>query len=509
MMACRNDEKVLLLADLLAGIVDTGEYGRQVIPALTMDSRDVQPGALFMAVRGESSHGMDYLRQAVERGAGVILAEPAGRWGRARLVETAASLGLPLFMVSGLREKAGLVASRFFGMPGQLLRVIGVTGTNGKTSVTHFLAQALSQRVAAGVMGTLGNGLLNDLRPATHTTPDAVSVQAELARQAGLGVKAVAMEVSSHALDQGRVNGTPFHTAVFTNLSHEHLDYHGSLSAYAEAKSRLFRRPGLMTAVINSDDRLGQQLLQEVGARAMTVACGMERRIPMPADRFVHARRVELLPEGLRLDFDSSWGSGELRTRLMGRFNAQNLLLTLGVLLSWDMPLAVAVEALESLDPVPGRMNLLGGDGAPRVVVDFAHTPDALGQALSSLREHVRGRLICVFGCGGERDREKRPRMGELAERLADVVVVTDDNPRHEDADGIVSQILAGMREPAAVLVERDRASAIGLAIADAGEEDLVLIAGKGHEAWQQVGDRRIPFSDFEQAQKVLRELAA
>lgn len=509
MMAQRIDAKGLLLADLLAGVVEAGEYGRLVIDGVSLDSSDVRPGGLFMAIPGRSSHGMDHLGKALYQGASAVLAQPAGAWDRARLVEESAKLAVPLFMVSGLAEKAGMIAARFFGHPGELMRVIGVTGTNGKTSVTHFLAQALSQCVTSGVLGTLGNGVIGDLRPATHTTPDAVAVQAELARQARMGVKAVAMEVSSHALDQGRANGVPFHTAVFTNLSHEHLDYHGSMSAYAEAKGRLLRRPGLMAVVVNVDDPAGLSLLQEVGARVMSVGCGVKSDIPPLVDRFVRARKVEPLPEGLRLSFDSSWGTGEVQTPLLGRFNAENLLLTLGVLLSWDMPLGAALEALESLHPVTGRMNLLGGNGLPRVVVDYAHTPDALHKALSSLREHVSGRLFCVFGCGGERDQDKRPRMGEVAQRLADRVLVTDDNPRKEDAGAIVSQILAGMPHADSVVVERDRAKAIARAISEAGPDDMVLLAGKGHENYQLVGDMRIPFSDIEQAQRVLQERAA
>jgi UDP-N-acetylmuramoyl-L-alanyl-D-glutamate--2,6-diaminopimelate ligase len=358
-------------------------------------------------------------------------------------------------------------------------------------------------------MGTLGNGLPGQLRPATHTTPDAVAVQAELARQARLGVKAVAMEVSSHALDQGRVSGVSFHTAVFSNLTHEHLDYHGSMSAYAEAKGRLLRRPGLMHAVVNADDRLGRQLLREVGPRVMSVACGLADETPGLGDRYVRAQEVAAVADGLLLRFDSSWGAGEIRSGLLGRFNAENLLLTLGVLLAWDMPLEAALASLRELRPVPGRMNLLGGRGRPRVVVDFAHTPDALEQVLSSLREHVNGRLLCVFGCGGDRDRDKRPRMGGVAQRLADVVIVTDDNPRSEDGGRIVQDILAGMSESTTVEVGRDRARAITAAIAAAGPDDLVLVAGKGHEDYQLVGDMRIPFSDLEQARRALQEYAA
>ncbi len=509
MMAQRQDAKGLLLADLLDGILDPGEYGRLVIGGVALDSRAVRAGDLFMALPGQGAHGMDYLEQALAQGAVAVLAQAGGAWDRARLVEQAAKTRVPLFRVSDLAHKAGLVAARFFGQPGQAMRVIGVTGTNGKTSVTHFLAQAMGARIMVGLMGTLGNGLPGDLRASGHTTPDAVAVQAELARQARLGVKAVAMEVSSHALDQGRVAGVPFHTAVFTNLSHEHLDYHGSMGAYAEAKARLLRRPGLMHAVLNVDDRLGRELLQEVSARVMSVACGMQEASPMLADRFILAREVKTLADGLLVGFESSWGPGEIRAGLLGRFNAQNLLLTLGVLLAWDMPLNTALEALARVQPVPGRMNLLGGRGRPRVVVDFAHTPDALAQVLESLREHVRGRLLCVFGCGGERDREKRPRMGGIAQRLADAVIVTDDNPRGEDGDRIVEEILAGMSGRDAAQVERDRARAIAAAVAAAGPDDLVLIAGKGHEDYQLQGDLRIPFSDLEQAQKALQEYAA
>ncbi len=508
-MARRADGKGLLLGDLLQGIVDPGEFGRRYVTGLSLDSREVAAGDLFLATAGSATHGMAYLEEALGNGAVAVLAQPSGEWDRSRLAQLAATCPVPLFMVSELGHKAGVIAARLFGQPAQALRVIGVTGTNGKTSVTHFLAQALGSRVSAGVIGTLGNGPVDDLEAATHTTPDAVAVQAELARQLGLGIKTVAMEVSSHALDQGRVNGIPFHTTVFTNLSHDHLDYHGSMTAYAVAKARLFRRPGLMQAVINVDDRMGRDLLQELSARVMTVACSTRGRVPTLADRVVHATAVEPHAGGLAVRFESSWGEGEFSAPVFGRFNAENLLLVLGVLLSWDMPLKRAVEAMERLRSVPGRMDLLGGQGLPRVVVDYAHTPDALEKALTAVREHARGRVICVFGCGGDRDRGKRPRMGAVAERLADRVIVTDDNPRGEDGDVIVRQILEGMREPDAVEVERDRARAIERAIGQAASEDLVLVAGKGHETWQLVGGQRIPFSDHEQVRRALQGRAA
>jgi UDP-N-acetylmuramoyl-L-alanyl-D-glutamate--2,6-diaminopimelate ligase len=509
MMAQRIDAKGLLLSDLLAGVVDAGEFGRTVVTGVALDSRDVEPGDLFLAVSGTAVHGMRFFDRAVEAGASVVLAEPAGDWGRARLAEMAATSAVPLFMVSELGKKAGMLAARFFGQPAHAMRVIGVTGTNGKTSVTHFLASALATRVPAGIIGTLGNGVPGELQPATHTTPDAVSVQAELARQQQLGVKALAMEVSSHALDQGRVAGVPFHTAVFTNLSRDHQDYHGSMQAYAEAKARLFQRNGLMLAVINVDDPVGAHLLNEVSQRTQTIACGTTASTHALADRYVHARSIEVEPSGIRVDFDSSWGAGVIRSPLLGRFNAENLLLTLGVLLGWDMSLNAALDALRALQPVDGRMSVLGGDSKPRVVIDYAHTPDALEKVLSSLREHVPGRLVCVFGCGGDRDRGKRPLMGAVAARLADEVVLTDDNPRGEDGQEIIEQILQGMRGDDQVQVQRDRARAIAMAIAGAAQDDLVLVAGKGHEDYQLVGDLKLPFSDFEQVERALMEYSA
>jgi len=507
MMAQRADQKGLLLGDLVAGILDPGEYGRTVLSGVSLASRDVLPGGPFLALDGTAEHGMRYLDQALQQGAVAVLAEPGGEWGRMRLATTAATCRVPLFMVSGLAHKAGVIAARFFGQPSQAMRVIGVTGTNGKTSVTHFLANALAQRVPAGIVGTLGNGVPGKLLLSAHTTPDAVSVQAELARQQQLGVKALAMEVSSHALDQGRVNGVAFHTAVFTNLSRDHQDYHGSMQAYAEAKALLFRRSGLAMAVINAEDPVGAHLLNETSRRTMVVACGAGAGVHAMADRFVQARRIVPDAKGVHISFDSSWGHGEIRSRLLGGFNAENLLLTLGVLLGWDMPLGVALDALESLQPVDGRMSLLGGNGGlPRVVIDYAHTPDALEKVLASLREHVRGDLVCVFGCGGDRDRGKRPMMGAVVRRLADRIVLTDDNPRHEDGGSIIEQILAGMGDDAGVTIERDRARAIAGAVAGAASDDLVLVAGKGHEDCQLVGDLRLPFSDREQVDKALAE---
>jgi UDP-N-acetylmuramoyl-L-alanyl-D-glutamate--2,6-diaminopimelate ligase len=475
------------------------------IQALAMDSRGVSPGTLFLACRGASRHGLDFAEAAARGGAVAIAAEPDAAWDRSRLAALSRTLGVPIVRVPELGAKAGEVAARFFGRPGDRLRVVGVTGTNGKTTVTQYLARALAPEQRCAVVGTLGAGFPDALRPTTHTTPDAVQLQATLAELVAQGAEAVAMEVSSHALHQHRVAGLSIDTAVFTNLTRDHLDYHLTMEAYADAKARLFRLPGLRLAVINTDDAFGLALFGETLRRVPVVACGLDG-VPAHAERFVAAERVAADVTGLTLLVRSSWGAGELASPLLGRFNAANLLVVLAVLLEGGVAMDEALARLAALRTVAGRMERLGGGDRPLVVVDYAHTPDALTQVLGALREHCQGRLHCVFGCGGERDRGKRPLMGEVAETLADRLIVTDDNPRREDGDAIVAQILAGLREPARARVERNRASAIAAAIADAVPGDIVLVAGKGHEDYQQVGDLRLPFSDRAVVQGLLGE---
>jgi len=412
---------------------------------------------------------------------------------------------VPVIAVPGLRRQAGEIAARFFGQAAHAMRVIGVTGTNGKTSVAHFLAQALSTRVPTAVLGTVGNGFPDDLEDSTHTTLDAVNLHAMLGGLFARGARAVAMETSSHALHQNRVAGVPFHTAVFTNLSRDHQDYHGSMQEYADAKSRLFKVAGLSLAVINVDDPVGANLAVEVRPRTFTLAVGSGTDVMRLGDRYLRLTAVEARSDGLRIGFDSSWGPGELQSRLLGRFNADNLALALGVLLSWDMPVSAAISALQQLRPVAGRMMTFLAPGQPRVVVDYAHSPDALDKVLTAAREHVSGRLICVFGCGGDRDQGKRPQMGEVAHRLADHVILTNDNPRSEDPQQIITEILAGMGDRKSVHVEPDRGKAIRLGIAAASANDLVLVAGKGHEGYQEIAGRREPYSDIEQVRAVLQ----
>jgi len=476
---------------------------------LALDSRKVKPGDAFLAFAGESQDGRRFIPDAIAAGAGAILWERQGfQWDPAWAV--------PNLAVPRLRAKAGAIASHVYGDPSSRLWVIGATGTNGKTSCTHWIAQsmaALGRRTA--VIGTLGSGFPESLAPAGTTTPDAVNLQESLAEFLAQGASCVAMEVSSHALEQGRVNGVQFAVALFTNLSRDHLDYHGTMDRYAAAKSRLFRWPRLRCAVINLDDAFGRTLAEEVDRGNLEVIGFGFGTAALEAARargaaLVRGESLVMGEDGIRFRVDSPWGEAEVLSPMLGRFNAENLLGVLSTLLASGIELGEAVGALAAARPVPGRLQQLGGQGQPLVVVDYAHTPDALEKLLLALREVMQGqeraRLICVFGCGGDRDRGKRPLMGEVASRLADLSYVTSDNPRTEDPRRIIEEVAAGMG--ANYRVEEDRASAIYRAIEEARPGDVVVIAGKGHEEYQELQGRRVPFSDAEVTRACLERLA-
>ncbi|MEW6354514.1 MAG: UDP-N-acetylmuramoyl-L-alanyl-D-glutamate--2,6-diaminopimelate ligase [Pseudomonadota bacterium] len=482
------------LSELLAGFAAVDSACERDIHGLALDSRAVRPGDLFFACQGAHAHGQRYIDAAIQAGAVAVA------WEIDPLAPRAAPVahpgGVPLIGIETLHQKVGVIADRFYERPSRDMFVIGVTGTNGKTSVSHFLAQTLSGAASpCGVIGTLGNGLYGALRAGSHTTPDALTLHALLDELRHGGARQVVMETSSHGLDQGRVNGVAFSMALFTNLSRDHLDYHGTMEAYAAAKSRLFHMPGLRYAVINADDAHGRELLSAPLPGVQTLSYGFGAAVPgIPTVRGLNLQ----LGKGLELDVDTPWGKGHLSSTLLGRFNASNLLAALAALLLRGVPLDDALQRLARVANLPGRMERFGGAGQPLVVVDYAHSPDALEQVLRALREHVphAARLWCVFGCGGERDRGKRPLMGAVAEQLADYVVVTDDNPRAEDPLGIVADILSGMTNPDGVYIQRARAQAITFAISYARPGDVVLIAGKGHEEYQQIGAQKIPFSD-------------
>jgi len=468
------------LQALLLGFCD-GDIPAIEVDGICVDSRKVQHGDLFCAYPGEHADGRRFIAEARARGAAAIAYEPGGfRWSGS---------GVPGIPVRSLRTRAGHIASRYYDKPSTRLSVTGVTGTNGKTSCVHLLAQAfaaLGER--CGVIGTLGSGFIEDLATIGNTTPDPVTLQRELSQFVRAGAGQVCMEVSSHALAQGRVEGVDFNTAVFTNLTHDHLDYHGDLETYGAAKARLFDRPGLDLAVLNADDEFVTSLQKTTRAREVWTFGDR-------SDADVRAESVLPQESGLKLRAMSKHGALDLQSSLVGRVNVSNLLAVVTVLLARGYSAEKIVTAVADLRPVPGRMELFhGGPRLAQIVVDYAHTPDALEQVLQSVREHCRGHVWCVFGCGGNRDRGKRPVMGKIAQRLADHIVLTDDNPRFEDARVIASEIIGGM--PRRPIVIHDRARAIDWAINLARPEDWVVIAGKGHETTQQVGEQFSPLSD-------------
>lgn len=462
------------------------------ITGLASDNRQVRKGDLFLATRGLRHHGLEFLPAVRRAGAAAAVWEPPYAGGMV------AAADFPLVAVEGLGQKLGLIASRFYGEPARHLELVGITGTDGKTSCAHFIAQSLREAGhACGILGTLGYGIYGHTTPSSHTTPDALTLQRLLANFRAQGVRSVVMEVSSHALEQGRVAGLDFTVAVLTNLTRDHLDYHGSLAAYAQAKQRLFVDHRPRHVVLNTDDAFGRELAANLRGRTPIVRYGLEGALAGGPGRFVGAKALELTPTGLSLWVTSSWGEGALQAPLLGRFNAGNLLAALATLLVLEVPFAEALRRLSRVTTVPGRMECLGGKGGqPLAVVDYAHTPYALEKALSALKEHGRGRLWCVFGCGGDRDPGKRAPMGRVAERFADRVIVTNDNPRSEDPQRIIRAILAGMQHPERVSVLQERNQAITEALNGAMAEDIVLIAGKGHEDYQLLGTERLPFSD-------------
>jgi UDP-N-acetylmuramyl-tripeptide synthetase len=470
-----------------------------VVPQrITADSRKVRTGDAFAAFPGMKTDGRAFIGEAIRAGASAVLWEAPGfHWNPAWRIANHA--------VDGLGAKLGAIADMIYGRPSSSLWIAGVTGTNGKTTCSQWIARCLDLcGRRAAVIGTLGSGLVGALAPVEGTTPDAAQVHETLARFKAAGATAVAMEVSSHGLDQGRVNAVAFDVALFTNLTRDHLDYHGTMAAYGAAKARLFSWPGLAACVINADDPFGQSLIDLVrkgSCRLLTY--GFAR-----AD--ITATALAETPDGLKMAVATPWGRGDVQAPVVGAFNAANMLGVLGVLLASGVPLDAALRALARIEPPPGRMQRLGGDGQPLVVVDYAHSPDALQKVLTALRPAVafERELVCVFGCGGDRDKGKRPEMGVVAGRLADRLVVTSDNPRTEDPVAIASAVVSGVTTTSnrRWSVQLDRATAIRTAIAAAHAGDVVLVAGKGHEDCQETNGVRHPFSDERVAAAALAE---
>ncbi len=475
------------------------------IDGISADSRELRAGDIFVAYRGARTDGRHYIAAALARGAVAVLWEREGfSWNH--------DWRAPNIAVDGLRALSGYIAHEVYGRPAEKLWLAGVTGTNGKTSCGQWIAQAfntLGRKTA--VIGTLGSGFpatgtdaRAGLAPALNTTPDAIQLHRRLAEFLREGAQGVAMEVSSVGLDQGRVNGAQFDVALLTNLSRDHLDYHGDMEHYAAAKMQLFDAPGLSGAVLNMDDVLGVRIAQKLAGGKLACAGYSVHAGAASAtglEYFLEAENIRLTEAGIAFGLLSSWGRAEVKSGLLGRFNVANLLGVLGVLLGAGVALPSAVAAIAALSSPPGRMQRLGGAGKPLAVIDYAHSPDALEAVLIGLRPlAASGRLICVFGCGGERDRGKRSLMGAIAARGADRVLLTSDNPRGEDPVAIITDILEGVlaevQNGQAPLVIADRREAITAAISAAAAGDVVLIAGKGHEDYQEIAGQRIPFSD-------------
>ncbi|MGL6495108.1 UDP-N-acetylmuramoyl-L-alanyl-D-glutamate--2,6-diaminopimelate ligase [Aeromonas veronii] len=472
-------------------------------PALTLtdiqlDSRRVGPGSLFVAIRGHQMDGRRFIEQAVAQGATAVVFEEDGEF-------IPPSTPVPCIGMRDLPAHLSALAGYFYDQPAQKLDLVGITGTNGKSTTALLVANWRTLLGGkAGVMGTIGNGLFGHLIEAENTTGSAVQVQANLAALQEQGADLVAMEVSSHGLVQHRVAALPFAAAVFTNLSRDHLDYHGTMEAYGAAKEQLLQLVDESNAVINRDDELGAKWIEKYPA---VVAFSVDGPIEHHSGRQLTAQQLDFHQQGFRAQINSSWGNGVLSAPLLGRFNVSNVLAAMGVMLVLGYDFNELLATAPQLQPVTGRMECFGGGDTPLAVVDYAHTPDALEKALQALRVHCTGQLWCLVGCGGDRDRGKRPMMAAMAEQYADRVILTDDNPRTEEPARIMADMVAGLRDPAAVQVEHDRVKAIALAIGQASKQDIILVAGKGHEDYQIIGTDKRHYSDRETVAAALHTL--
>ncbi len=462
---------------------------------LELDSRKITQGDTFVAVVGHAVDGRNFISQAVKNGANAVIAQACSEYEHGTVTTT---LGCVVIYIAALDSRLSELSSRLYSFSTQL---IGVTGTNGKTTITQLIAQwleLLGKRAA--VMGTTGNGFLDNLTVAANTTGNAVDIYKTVAELSAKGADFTALEVSSHGLVQGRVKTLPFAVGVFSNLSRDHLDYHGTMQEYAKAKRSLFTEHDCKAAVINADDETGKQWLNK-----LTDAVAVSIEGQPDHCRSLWAKQVNYSDSGISISIDGYWGEGELSVPLIGAFNASNVLLSLATLLTLGFEKSALLACAQQLQPVIGRMELFqSSDDKAKVVVDYAHTPDALEKALAALRVHCNGQLWAIFGCGGDRDTGKRPMMAEIAERLADKVILTDDNPRNEDPKQIFQDMLAGVQRPQLVLTEHDRYQALKEAYHHASGQDIILLAGKGHEDYQVFQDKTVYYSDRESAMKIL-----
>lgn len=507
------------LRELLVGLEYTIVSGSSKmldrdIKDVTQDSRMAALHSVFLAMPsltpGSNVHGVDFIHSAVAQGSNVVLMQPKDGDHSIDLANDVLLLAIP-----ALRSCYGDIARRLYGVQASqpLAKLIATTGTDGKTSVSNMIAQMMNDDQPCAMIGTIGNGFLDNLQVATHTTPDAIGLQRLLRNLSDQGAGLVAVEASSHALDQQRLGGADVHTAVMTNVGRDHLDYHGTVEAYAEAKQRLFKRPELSLAIVNVDDAHGQQWLQDLAEKSAAewIAYGVDTPanadVLQQATHFVLAKSIATTRTGFVVEVVSSWGEGQMILPLLGEFNVANALAVLSVMLGHGVEFQAALKKLATIKTVVGRMEAFDAETRPLVVVDYAHTPQAVSAALAGIRPHAvaanpEARILAVFGCGGDRDAGKRPLMGAAAESGADLVIVTNDNPRSEAPEVILQDILRGMTsEP---VVELDRVKAIKKALSLATENDVVLVAGKGHEDYQIIGEERLHYSDRDTVMNLL-----
>jgi len=481
----------MILSELFPHSVVLGDPGLQVKRAV-LDSREVKPGDLFCAIKGATVDGRDYIEQAVERGATAILSDSEG-------CSRATKLGVASIMFDAPGAVVGSVASRLYGRPTAKMWVMGVTGTNGKSSTAWWLAECLSAYYKTAVLGTIGNKIVGEeIVASTHTTQDAARLHWGISQWADKDVKALAMEVSSHALDQGRVNGIEFDVAIYTNLSRDHLDYHGTMESYAEAKRKLVTWPNLRAAVINLDDPVGSAFATSTSADQLITYSISNTAASL------FSSGVVLDEHGIQANLHYQEELVRVSVPVFGAFNLSNLLAVAGALIAKGWSLAEIGTQFSKLTAVPGRMESVFRVDRKQVLVDYAHTPDALENAIKACRDHLSaGKLWVVFGCGGNRDQGKRPMMARVAEQGADRLVITSDNPRDEDPSAIIDEILAGLSSERPVEVIESRRDAIEFAVNSMADEDLLLIAGKGHETYQEIAGEQLEFDDRRVASEV------
>jgi len=494
---------------LLRGMLSEQAASEDVsVTHITLDSREVLPGGLFLLLAKGGEQRLQYLEQALSRGA-IALAYDSERGLTEEEKDVCQQHKVTTYSVNDLSDNAGEIAARFFGRPSDKLTVIAITGTNGKTSVSQFIAQAFeSLNIPCGVIGTLGVGRVSQLQFTGMTTPDPVTLQAVLADFRTQAINHVVIEASSHALEQGRLNSVEIDIAVLTNLSRDHLDYHHSMDSYAAAKQRLFQFANIKHAVINLADDFGKSIAETIDQTKVQLLSYSSESLPQQYKLDIQAVAINTKPEGISFKLQSKFESADVTSTLLGHFNVDNLLATILALLATGIEFKQTIEAITHCHAVDGRMEVHGGGDKVQVVIDFAHTPDALTQAIVSLKTHLtsEGQLWCVFGCGGNRDKGKRALMGASVENNADKLVITSDNPRDESNEAIAEDILVGIKKSGEVKIEHDRQNAINYAISSASIKDIVLVAGKGHEQYQEIAGIKHPFSD---AQAVIKALAA